>query len=366
MITATSMEACNHLEAVSQASLKDSVYLHSLPRLASHNLPSNIVVRNTFIHVDSDDEDEEVRLCFSKTRTEPAHLCGKKSLVSFEAWEDMSVATSEVSIVSTEVDTGPRPCSPMAANLACESVGSLCSATCFEVASGSRLAGVHCSSTNLFLMDDFNVVVRNTFIDVDVDDDLDDKPVFDKVKSEPAWLTVPSISMLSEDETHVEDDVQSSVWSFSRRSTRASLCHEDEGAVAAESVQGTHTHSTAQETAHTVVSHSSIVPEADRQPEYSDGAALHEIGHCKPCAWFWRPQGCSNGSECRHCHMCERGELKKVKKANVQLSKQGCKQNRRQNKQAKVVASDTGAPVAACFAPGFVAMMPRPSMSSCQ
>mmetsp|Transcript_65161 Transcript_65161/g.151330 ORF Transcript_65161/g.151330 Transcript_65161/m.151330 type:complete len:321 (-) Transcript_65161:148-1110(-) len=49
----------------------------------------------------------------------------------------------------------------------------------------------------------------------------------------------------------------------------------------------------------------------------SHGSALHGTGHCRPCAWFWRPQGCANGSECRHCHLCPEGELKARRKSKV-------------------------------------------------
>merc|ERR1712118_389453 len=57
-----------------------------------------------------------------------------------------------------------------------------------------------------------------------------------------------------------------------------------------------------------------IVPVEERQPEPSIGSQLHGIGQCKPCAWFWRPQGCSNGPECRHCHLCSTEENKNRKK----------------------------------------------------
>merc|ERR1711933_678201 len=60
-----------------------------------------------------------------------------------------------------------------------------------------------------------------------------------------------------------------------------------------------------------------IAPLSDRQPEYSIGSEMHGIGDCKPCAWFWRPQGCSNGAECRHCHMCDQSQFKIRKKAKV-------------------------------------------------
>mmetsp|Transcript_51162 Transcript_51162/g.121595 ORF Transcript_51162/g.121595 Transcript_51162/m.121595 type:complete len:386 (-) Transcript_51162:186-1343(-) len=47
----------------------------------------------------------------------------------------------------------------------------------------------------------------------------------------------------------------------------------------------------------------------------SQGSIFHEIGACRPCAWFWKKSGCQNGAECRHCHACPKGELKARKKA---------------------------------------------------
>lgn len=46
----------------------------------------------------------------------------------------------------------------------------------------------------------------------------------------------------------------------------------------------------------------------------SIGSALHLSGLCKPCAWFWKPQGCGNGEDCLHCHLCPQGEVKRRKK----------------------------------------------------
>merc|ERR1712048_759827 len=43
----------------------------------------------------------------------------------------------------------------------------------------------------------------------------------------------------------------------------------------------------------------------------SVGSTFHDIGVCKPCAWFWKPKSCLNGSECRHCHLCPQDELKR-------------------------------------------------------
>jgi len=60
------------------------------------------------------------------------------------------------------------------------------------------------------------------------------------------------------------------------------------------------------------------------------GSSLHGTGMCKPCAWYWKPQGCSNGAECKHCHMCPKDEVKarsrrKLKKAgnDAELSTTG-------------------------------------------
>jgi len=50
-------------------------------------------------------------------------------------------------------------------------------------------------------------------------------------------------------------------------------------------------------------------------PLSSRGAELHAFGQCKPCGWFWKPGGCSNGQDCNHCHSCPEGALKARKKA---------------------------------------------------
>lgn len=47
----------------------------------------------------------------------------------------------------------------------------------------------------------------------------------------------------------------------------------------------------------------------------SAGSALHGSGSCNPCAWFWKPQGCENGVNCRRCHVCSPDEAKARKKS---------------------------------------------------
>lgn len=60
-----------------------------------------------------------------------------------------------------------------------------------------------------------------------------------------------------------------------------------------------------------------LEPPATRKPQPSRGSNLHASRRCKPCAWYWRPQGCINLHECEHCHMCEDGELKARKREKV-------------------------------------------------
>lgn len=49
----------------------------------------------------------------------------------------------------------------------------------------------------------------------------------------------------------------------------------------------------------------------------SAGSALHATGECRPCAWHWKKGGCSNGSSCTFCHICDQDELSRRKKDKV-------------------------------------------------
>mmetsp|Transcript_31054 Transcript_31054/g.58225 ORF Transcript_31054/g.58225 Transcript_31054/m.58225 type:complete len:203 (+) Transcript_31054:67-675(+) len=49
----------------------------------------------------------------------------------------------------------------------------------------------------------------------------------------------------------------------------------------------------------------------------SRGSLQHGTGLCKPCAWFWKSQGCHNGAECLHCHLCPPSELRRRRKAQA-------------------------------------------------
>lgn len=54
----------------------------------------------------------------------------------------------------------------------------------------------------------------------------------------------------------------------------------------------------------------------------SVGSFDHGTGRCKPCGWFWKPGGCSNGRECCHCHLCPRGEIHARRRAKLALIRQ--------------------------------------------
>ncbi|CAE7318709.1 unnamed protein product [Symbiodinium sp. CCMP2456] len=44
------------------------------------------------------------------------------------------------------------------------------------------------------------------------------------------------------------------------------------------------------------------------------GSRGHSAGVCRPCAWYWKPQGCWYGRDCAHCHLLHpRTKLKKPK-----------------------------------------------------
>jgi len=56
-------------------------------------------------------------------------------------------------------------------------------------------------------------------------------------------------------------------------------------------------------------------------PSY--GSALHLIGDCRPCVWHWKPDGCSNGKDCFHCHLCSRNEVKSRKRTKSAFMRLG-------------------------------------------
>jgi len=59
------------------------------------------------------------------------------------------------------------------------------------------------------------------------------------------------------------------------------------------------------------------------------GSAGHNIGTCKPCAFF-HTRGCGNGLQCSFCHLCPPDEKRKRQKEKVGMLREMRQQQRRQ------------------------------------
>lgn len=93
-----------------------------------------------------------------------------------------------------------------------------------------------------------------------------------------------------------------------------------------------------------------VTPLDSRRPEISIGSSLHDAAECRPCAWFWRPQGCQNGQDCRHCHICTQDVVKARRKSKyVEQRKQGRAAQRAAAQGTRVAI---GVPISAGFGVG--------------
>lgn len=52
-------------------------------------------------------------------------------------------------------------------------------------------------------------------------------------------------------------------------------------------------------------------------PAMSVGSKNHHLGECEPCAFYYSEKECTNGSNCKFCHMCPPGEFKRQKKTKI-------------------------------------------------
>jgi len=71
----------------------------------------------------------------------------------------------------------------------------------------------------------------------------------------------------------------------------------------------------------------------EMQTNASTGAAKHSAGMCRPCAWFWKPSSCSKGDLCEYCHLCDDGALK-------EMSKQRRRANRSRTKMGQMESTN--------------------------
>lgn len=164
------------------------------------------------------------------------------------------------------------------------------------------------------------VQVKNTFIECELSDD-DDGPPMVATKSCPvSALGSDSSSAAGLEAVTPKTLLRLGGSEFSRQSTvegeaRFSGPSTPDGAGREEVLFG----DGAQEVARAMLLASEqVAPLEERVPEDSVGSVLHGTGECKPCAWFWRPQGCQNGSECLHCHLCPRSAMKERRKNKVE------------------------------------------------
>jgi hypothetical protein len=72
----------------------------------------------------------------------------------------------------------------------------------------------------------------------------------------------------------------------------------------------------------------------------SRGSASHP-GKCRPCAWFWKAQGCQSEQDCSYCHLCPEGELKSRKKLKVAAMRMGALTPAKGNQQGTTTAPRT-------------------------
>ncbi|CAL1173636.1 unnamed protein product [Cladocopium goreaui] len=76
----------------------------------------------------------------------------------------------------------------------------------------------------------------------------------------------------------------------------------------------------------------------------SMGSRLHESGLCRPCAWFWKPTGCRNGTECRHCRSCTLGEFNRRKRERRRLFRQKGSQQQVASGDESLLSLSPGSP----------------------
>jgi len=72
------------------------------------------------------------------------------------------------------------------------------------------------------------------------------------------------------------------------------------------------------------------------------GSRDHALGRCRPCAWMYKSEaGCRNGRKCEYCHICPPGELKRRKKAKMQMRLTTASRQKTQNDEVNDMVSTT-------------------------
>eukprot|EP00931_Biecheleriopsis_adriatica_P098290 TRINITY_DN7221_c0_g1_i3.p1 TRINITY_DN7221_c0_g1~~TRINITY_DN7221_c0_g1_i3.p1 ORF type:complete len:343 (-),score=52.10 TRINITY_DN7221_c0_g1_i3:80-1108(-) len=276
---------------------------------------TNVRVSNTFIDVvDSDEDDRPAMAAMKSAPVPPSPISPAMSPAEASRCALAQLTPGGPSSRSPAARISPRsrllaavpeePFQPFAescrrASIHQAAVGA--TASLQPPVSSTRLLG----REHLVLRHVANIKVKNTFIDV-ASDDENDGPQIEKMKSEPVKPTP-----LSPNGEVCAGQSRQASW---QPSVMASPQEEDE----LRDIEHAPLDPSAAPVQENELSKPVIAPLPLRQPELSQGSAFHSSGQCKPCAWFWRPQGCFNSVDCAHCHLCLPGELKKLKKAKQQ------------------------------------------------
>lgn len=138
--------------------------------------------------------------------------------------------------------------------------------------------------------------VKNTFVHVDVGSDLDSPPAMRRCASAPLIFKQHASPMPQRSLT------SPAIMEQARRSADSVI----EPLASTEEISAS----------------KSQPEEISASAEISIGSQLHGAGNCKPCAWFWRAGGCENGTQCRHCHLCPEGEIKRRRKTRFVVARQ--------------------------------------------
>eukprot|EP00929_Paragymnodinium_shiwhaense_P109324 TRINITY_DN75735_c0_g1_i1.p1 TRINITY_DN75735_c0_g1~~TRINITY_DN75735_c0_g1_i1.p1 ORF type:complete len:250 (+),score=42.39 TRINITY_DN75735_c0_g1_i1:82-750(+) len=71
----------------------------------------------------------------------------------------------------------------------------------------------------------------------------------------------------------------------------------------------------------------------------SEGSREHSTGNCRPCGFFWKSGGCSNGKGCEFCHLCGPKEKRQRHKEKKQTLKAQAAAQAASEKNAFVIPS---------------------------
>eukprot|EP00929_Paragymnodinium_shiwhaense_P094035 TRINITY_DN543_c0_g1_i1.p1 TRINITY_DN543_c0_g1~~TRINITY_DN543_c0_g1_i1.p1 ORF type:complete len:284 (+),score=61.39 TRINITY_DN543_c0_g1_i1:95-946(+) len=242
--------------------------------------------------------------CFEADRNTAAMVCISASKMAVE-WDSASE-------VSTDLESGA----------CCSSVES----TPFSQVGSSEVIEV---GTSIYFLPNSvasGVVMRNTFVDY-MDEDQQDLAARSRrrSRSSPPALAAHSEQRRESDEAAVASQESLAAVVASQESLAGSSLVDSEWS----SLEGVRmpipalaalkflklANAACRGESVVVVPEETVSPpsadEADAADLPSVGSRMHSTGSCRPCGFFWKARGCSNGSECEFCHICDGEERKR-------------------------------------------------------